>query len=192
MKLRLIFYTVILLLPVVSCSEKEQNINEEIVAQNVKTGNPIEGSVPKVPLNECIQNALYYLDNTEINSYDSIDTHYFHEVLGYKNQKALDMEKRLQMLKHSIMIDTSNNLGTAQREEIENDIENLRYELYSHEKEVIGFVFIHTYSIKQDTLSAIIVMTKNCSSSQAIPVNAIKDIDPSDYSYKVQQIESSI
>lgn len=192
MKLRHIFYTVIFLLPMVSCTEKEQNSKEKEVIKNVNNDNVAENILPKVPLSECIQNALYYLDNTEINTYDSIDTHYFHEVLGYKNERALEMEKRMQTLKHSIMIDTANNLGTVQREEIELEIENVRYELYSYEKAVIGYVFIHTYSIKEDTLSAIIVMTKNCSSSEAIPVNAIKDIDPSDFSYQVQQIESNL
>jgi len=192
MKLRLFFYTVILLFSAVSCSEKNQDSEEEIVAQNIKADSQNGSQVPDVPLNECIHNALYYLNNTEINTYDSIDTHYFHEVLGYTNKKAIEMEKRLNMLKHSVMIDTLNNLGTVQRNEIELDIKNLRNELYTHEKEVIGFVFIHTYSIKQDTLSAIIVMTKNCSSSEAFPVNAIKDIDPSDFSYRVQQIQSSI
>ena len=192
MKLRLLFYTVTLLLLAVNCSEKQQNNEEEIVPQSVKIEKPLNNYLPDVPLNECIHNALYYLGNTEINSYDSIDTHYFHEVLGYKNKKALEMEKRVQMLKHSIVIDTLNNLDTAKREEIELNLENLRHELYSFEKEVIGFVFIHTYSIKLDTLSAIIIMTKNCSSSQAIPVNAIKDIDPSHYAYKIQQIETSI
>ena len=192
MKLHLIFYTFILLLLAVNCSEKQQHIEEETVPQKVKGDKPLNNYAPDVPLNECIHNALYYLENTEINTYDSIDTHYFHEVLGYKNKKAVEMEKRVKMLKNLIMIDTLSNIGKAERKEIELDLENLRNNLYSIEKEVIGFVFIHTYSIKLDTLSAIIIMTKNCSNSQAIPVNAIKDIDPSQFSYQIQQIETSI
>jgi len=192
MTLRFIFYTVTLLLLAANCSGKQQNIEEEIAPQSLKIEKALNNYLPDVSLNECIHNALYYLGNTEINTYDSIDTHYFHEVLGYKDKKAVEMEKRVQILKHSIIIDTLNNLGTAEREEIELDLENLRHDLYSFEKEVIGFVFIHTYSIKLDTLSAIIIMTKNCSSAQAIPVNAIKDIDPSHYAYKIQQIETSI
>lgn len=192
MKLRSISYTLILLFLAVSCSEKQQRIEEEIVPKSDKNDKPLNHYLPDVPLNECIHNALYYLESTEINTYDSIDTQYFHEVLGYKNKNAVEMEKRLQMLKQSIITDTTNSLDAAEREEIEIDIENLRHDLYSFEKEVIGFVFIHTYSIKLDTLSAIIIMTKNCSSSQAVPVNAIKDIDPSNFAYQIQQIETSI
>tara|TARA_B110000285_G_C14805863_1_gene459653 strand:+ start:90 stop:635 length:546 start_codon:yes stop_codon:yes gene_type:complete len=179
----------ILLLLSVNCSEKKQHIEQEIVHQSDK---PLNNYLPDVPLNECIHSALYYLESTEINTYDSIDTQYFHEVLGYKNKKAVEMEKRVQILKHSIIIDTIHNLDAADREEIELDIENLRHDLYSFEKEVIGFVFIHTYSIKLDTLSAIIIMTKDCSNSQAIPVNAIKDIEPSNFAYQIQQIGTSI
>ena len=118
MKLWLLFYTVSLLLLAANCSEKQQNNEEEIVPQSVKIEKPLNNYLPDVPLNECIHNALYYLGNTEINSYDNIDT----------------------LLPWSVRV---------QRQ-------------------------------------------KNYSNSHAIPVNAVKDIDPSHYAYKIQQIETSI
>ena len=84
-KLRLIFHTVTLMLLAVNCSEKQQHPEEEIVPQIDKKDKPLNNYSPDITLNQCIHNALYYLESTEINTYDSIDTQYFHEVLGYKN-----------------------------------------------------------------------------------------------------------
>ena len=127
----------------VNCSEKQQHPIEEIVPQIDKKDKPLNNYSPDIALNECIHNALYYLGSTEINTYDSIDTQYFHEVLGYKNKNAVEMEKRLQMLKQSIITDTLSNYGTAEREEIKLDLENISQDLYSFKKEVVGYVSIN-------------------------------------------------
>lgn len=190
MKITLFFNTILFLLFLTSCSDKEEK--RESLTQEQSTDKKNKKTNYDVSLTDCIHNALYYLDNTDINHYDSIDTHYFHEVLGYTNKDALKMEKDIQLMKQTILLDTLNNLSRITKDEYQLEIDELRQELFSYEKEIIGFVFIHTYTINQDTLSAIIVMNKNCSSSQAIPVNAIKDIDPSDYSYRVETIENNL
>ena len=161
-------------------TEKEEN-KEKIQQENTSLNLGFS-------ISECIQHALYYMENTDIQSYDSLDTRYFHEIMGYRLQDAKDLENKILSIKQNISADTLGNIPSFMKDEMQLQIDSLRNQLNYYDKEVIGYVFVHTYTSDSDTLSAIILMNTNCSSSHAIPIKTITDINPDDYVYRVNQI----
>ena len=59
-----------------ACGNSSTNPN----GKNDKASGDNNG-IPAVSTVECIKNAIYYLPDVEINTYDSLDTRHFHQVL---------------------------------------------------------------------------------------------------------------
>lgn len=176
----------ILLLFLSSCKDTNSDISNEPIDKEIKVQSKLSVNFS---IGDCIHNALYYLDNTDIKTYDSLDTRYFHEILGYASKEAIGMEEKIISLKQNISLDTNNMISSIIKDEMQLQIDSLRNELNYYDKEVIGYVFVHTYTSHNDTLSAIIVMNKDCASSHAIPVKTINNINPDDYVYRVTQVD---
>lgn len=169
-----------------SCNSSTNADNEEVIAMEDSEKKNESGI--GFSTSECIRNAIYYLETTDMQTYDSLDTRYFNEIMGYRKSSAIELEDKIISIKENIANDTMNDIPAPIRDEMNLQIDSLKIELDYYKKEVIGYVFVHTYTSLSDTLSAIIVMNKNCSSTQAIPVSTVSSVNPNDYSYRIQQI----
>ncbi len=186
--MKLILTILALSIITVSCNNTKKENGDE--ANPTPESTSSTSSLPDFSLSECILNAIYHLDDTEINSYDSIATQYFHEVIGFQDSAAVAMELEMNATKSILLNDTNAILPPLTLDSLKYRVTELKQELSRYDKGVIGFVFVHTYRMASDTASAIILMNMNCSKSEAIPVKTIKDVNPEDYSTKIQQIEN--
>ncbi len=145
-------------------------------------------SIPEFNLNNCLEEALTKDSIVNMQTYDSLDTRYMHEILDYTDQMAMELAKDLELQKKILLSDSiSNNAELTDLKQYE--ITQLEQELAKFGKEVVGYVFVHTFLSNSDTLSRIIVMDNECKISKAIPIRAIKDINPNDYLRKIRKIE---
>lgn len=138
-------------------------------------------------IKNCMNNILYYDLNIDLNQYDSIGTYYFHEIMDYQEDEAIQLFDQIQAVKEKLKKAESDD----QRLALEQRKDSLRMELSRYKSEVTGHVFVHTFLNKGDTLSMIFIMDNDCNYSEAVPVNTIYDPDPDDFTRKVRKIETS-
>jgi hypothetical protein len=134
----------------------------------------------KADIGECMRKTLHY-HTVDMHSYDSLATQYFHEIKDYTGSKAKKLYKRILNKKHLVNSDSIRLNNPDEVHLLQYQIDSLQHLISKFEKEVVGYVFVHTFQSEQDTLSMIIVMDNKCDMSEAIPIKAIKDIDPDDY-----------
>jgi len=169
-----------------SCSSKKKDDKKVRNDTNISQSdveNKSNKEKIKVSLTECTKNAVYYLDEVDITTYDSVTTQYFHEVMDYTTEEALELQKEIESLKSFMESNVEN----------ENDsIVELYYKkktgLSKFKKEITGYVYVHTFLNNSDTLSALILANANCTKATAIKVRTISDIDPSLYASQIRKI----
>jgi hypothetical protein len=140
-------------------------------------------------INNCLRTTLSYKLQIEPRDYDSIATYYFHEIRDYAD-KAIRTKNRTLKLLQANLRDSLTILKEDRAKSLEGQIDIMQQDINSHTKEVIGFVFVHTFRIKEkDTMSAIYVMDQNCGFKELIKVKAISDPNPEDYIESIRSIE---
>ena len=97
--------------------------------------------------------------------------------------------KWIEKLKYILEVDGSSNYTNEELDSIITKAHNLKYELVRYEKQPIGFVFVHTFLNKKDTMSAIILANSDLSKSEAIRIRTITDIEPNYFKQKIRNIE---
>lgn len=140
-------------------------------------------------INNCLRTTLSYKLQIEPRDYDSIATYYFHEIRDYEDKSVRSKSQSLKTLQANLR-DSMTILSSARSKELEGKIDILQQEINSYNKEVIGYVFVHTFRIKEkDTMSAIYVMDQKCGFKELIKVKAISDPNPEDYIESIRSIE---
>ena len=140
-------------------------------------------------INNCLRTTLSYKLQVEPHDYDSIATYYFHEIRDYEDKAIREKNGLLKRLQATVK-DSLTLFKPERLKSLEGKIDILQQEVNSYTKEVIGFVFVHTFCIKQkDTLSAIYVMDQNCGFKEIIKVKVISDPNPEDYIESIRSIE---
>jgi hypothetical protein len=173
---------------VTSCrntSNKPSSNNHSSTAQDT-VENVTHLKVDEFALVEPTKKIIYYMSEVDITTYDSIATNYFHAVMDYTDSTAIQKETNLNYLQGQMNSDT---ITSVEKEVISNEITELTIDLLQYEKVVTGYVFVHTFLNKGDTLSAIIVTNANMSKGEAYPVNKVTYIEPSEYTNNVRRIE---
>lgn len=141
---------------------------------------------------ECIDKVLYYKLETTGENYDSISTDYFNEVIDYEDSIALAIQDTVWMLestRFSYLSDYELEGSQEMADSLNLIIDDLKKQLKAYQKAVVGYVFVHTFSVSQDTMSMIFIMDKDCSKSDAIPVKTVEDIDPDDFRVGIQDLQ---
>ena len=140
-------------------------------------------------ISNCLTTTLSYKLQIEPRDYDSIATYYFHEIRDYIDIKIRKKNQRLRRLKEWYK-DSSMVTPEIRLKEIEKEIDVLQQDVNRYYREVIGYVFVHSFRIKEkDTMSAIFVMDQNCSFKELIKVKVITDPNPDDYIESIRSIE---
>jgi hypothetical protein len=140
-------------------------------------------------INNCLRTTLSYKLQVEPRDYDSIATYYFHEIRDYTDPEVRERYRKLKRLKEN-MRDSLTLLSDARSKKLEGEIDILQQDINAYHKEVIGYLFVHSFRIKEkDTLSAIFVMDQNCGYKELIKVKVISDPDPEDYIESIRSIE---
>lgn len=121
--------------------------------------NPKEdpGKFKKVNLNDCIKRIVYIEHKTDVEKYDSVSTHYFHEFEEYIEPEAIRLNKELEGIKTLLSMKDLADPSPYYRK-----MDSLRNELSPYHKFVVGYAFVHTFFDGKDTLSAIFVMDTMC------------------------------
>ncbi len=183
--------TILIISFLYSCSSNERV--EKLHEDNVTNHQTEELKAPsnnkiQISLAECTKNAVYYLDEVDITTYDSVTTQYFHEVLDYTLDEAIQLEKETELLKQYInKTDFQKQTGNESDSIIDLYYRN-KNALSKYKKEVTGYVYVHTFINNTDTLSALILANANCTKATAIKVRTISDIDPSMYASQIRKI----
>lgn len=131
------------------------NSSNEKSAHSKKSKNQTQ--LVNVPANECVKRIIYFELQCDMEKYDSLSTHYFHELKDYIEPEAILLAKKIDSLKKFIH---SKELDNAAPFYIE--IDSLKAELSPYHQFVIGYAFVHTFYDGKDTLSAIFVMDTAC------------------------------
>lgn len=142
--------------------------------------------VEDLALIEPIKKIIYYLNDVDITTYDSITTQYFHAVVDYTDTIAINLKQDQDFFQAVVDSDTVSN------QELDFYYEKLiatNSQLAKYNKEVIGYVFVHTFMNKGDTMSAIILTNASMTKGQAIPVKKITDIEPDLFTSSIRKIE---
>lgn len=171
------------------CDTKNKEVHEE---KNKTEVNPVENleiNISEEQLEECINKGIYYLNEVDVSTYKKINTQYFHQVIDYIDTTAQEIEKEFEKLNYILEVDGSHLYSNEQLDSIIFKANTLKKELIKFEKSVVGFVFLHTFLNKQDTISAIIIANADCSKSEAIKVITLTDIEPNYYKQKIRNIE---
>lgn len=134
---------------------------------------------------EPIKKFIYYMNEVDISTYDSISTQYFHEVLDYTDSVAIALDKKREKLQVLLNMDTT----AFEKELATEEIADISMQLNQYQKEVTGYVFVHTFLNKGDTLSAIIITNADMSKGQAHPVATVSSIEPTAFTNDVRQID---
>lgn len=133
---------------------------------------------------ECIDKVLYYKLEATSENYDSISISYFNEVMDYEDSLALAIQDEMWILegmRFSYLSDYEIEGNQERADSLNIVIDKLKKELKAYRKTVVGYVFVHTFTIEQDTMSMIFLMDKNCSQSDAIPIKTVEELDPDDF-----------
>lgn len=170
-----------------SCKGNNSNPNNSNKnTLKTESNSDLKVHVEDLALIEPIKKIIYYLNDVDITTYDSISTQYFHAVMDYTDTVAIQLEQDQQYFQDIIDSDTIN------KEELDSYYEKListNSQLLKFKKEVIGYVFVHTFMNKGDTMSAIILTNSSMTKGQAIPVKKITDIEPDLFTSSIRKIE---
>lgn len=144
------------------------------------------GDTDQAPVDytECVKKAIYYKLKTDETEYDSISTSYFKEIEDYTDSSTIKMQEALwekETLFNQFWSTNSDSDSSNMHIVLENEIDSLKKELKSIEKEIVGYVFVHTFSIGKDTSSMIFIIDDRCEKWDAIPIKTIKDIEPNSF-----------
>jgi len=140
-------------------------------------------------INNCLRTTLSYKMQVEPRDYDSLATYYFHEIRDYTDPDVRSKNNLLKTYKQTLK-DSASLLSEKRQKVLEGEIDILQQEINSHLREVIGYVFVHSFIIKEkDTMSAIFVMDQNCGFKEFIKVKVISDPNPEDYVESIRSIE---
>lgn len=183
----LYFSAVVLSLYNTSCKSNNSNQNQDnkkltTTENNSDSNNKVED----IALVEPVKKIIYYLSDVDITTYDSISTQYFHAVVDYTDTIAIKLKQDQDFFQAVIDSDTVSN------QELDLYYEKLiatNSQLAKYHKEVIGYVFVHTFMNKGDTMSAIILTNSSMTKGQAIPVKKITDIEPDLFTSSIRKIE---
>ncbi len=171
-----------------SCESKTNNVTKD-KSEKVNTEDVLEIDIPEEQLEECIKKGIYYINEVEVSTYKKINTQYFHQVIDYIDTTAQEIEREFEKLNYILEVDGSHLYSNEQLDSIITKANELKKELLKYEKSVVGFVFLHTFLNKQDTISAIIIANADCSKSEAIKVKTLTEIEPNYYKQKIRNIE---
>lgn len=119
--------------------------------------NSKEKNLKAVSVNECIKRIIYFELQTNMEKYDSLSTHYFHELKDYIEPEAIYLSKKIDSLKKIIHTKELDNAAPYYLE-----IDSLKAELSPYNQFVIGYAFVHTFYDGKDTISGIFVMDTLC------------------------------
>lgn len=172
-----------------ACGGSQSDLKES----SSSTGSPEDIKPPKEvdyeAINNCLHSTLSYKMQLEPKDYDSIATYYFHEIRDYEDKEIRKKNQHLQRLKQWYK-DSASIAPATRAKEIEKEIDVLQQEVNRYFREIIGYVFVHSFVAKQkDTISAIFVMDYKCSYKELIKVKVITDPNPDDYIETIRSIE---
>lgn len=139
----------------------------------------------KIALNDCIKRIIYIEHKTDVDKYDSISCHYFHELEEYIEPEAIAMNKELDSLKKVLSYKEMEDASSYYRK-----MDSLRAELSPYHKFVVGYAFVHTFFDGKDTVSAIFVMDTLCGFGEMTLIKDKIKVDPIDnttYSGKIKK-----
>lgn len=183
------FISIVFLL--VSCGGNSDEKHDDKKISSVKPENidfSYRGPDYKL-ISNCLRTTLSYKLQIEPRDYDSIATYYFHEIRDYTNPEIKAKSILLKTLKQNHK-DSIELLTKERNAKLEAQIDILQQELNVHFKDVIGYVFVHSFTLKEkDTVSAIFVMDQNCGYKELIKVKVITDPNPEDYVESIRGIQ---
>lgn len=171
-----------------NCESKSKDIPTDKSKDVIQT-ELLDINMTEEELEDCIKKGIYYLNEIDVSTYQKINTQYFHQVIDYTDTIAQEIEKEYEKLSYILEVDGSYLYSNIQLDSIINKANVLKKELLKYEKSVVGFVFLHTFLNKQDTISAIIIANADCSKSEAIKVKTLTEIEPNYYKQKIRSIE---
>ena len=144
-------------------------------------------------LEPCIKKELYYDTRIDMDSYQSLGTQYFHGIEDYTSKNAHKLERdllkrrryldqKLRLVGDDELLEVVDSLQQEERELIVAEMDSIKQELAPYRKEVVGYVFIHTFLSAGDTHSVIFLMDTRCVHTEAISVRTIpQELDPEKY-----------
>lgn len=167
-----------------SCSsEHKPDKPDETTTKVYKRGN----------LGPCIAKELYYDTSIDMDTYEAISIQYFREIKDYTSkraQKILDdinyrllyLDTHLAMKGDEYLLEFEDSLQYEESVIINEEIDSLQELISPYRKEVVGYVFVHTFKTANDTQSVIFLMDTKCITAEAIPIHTVpQDINPDDY-----------
>ncbi|MFN3916631.1 MAG: hypothetical protein ACK4K0_02715 [Flavobacteriales bacterium] len=136
-------------------------------------------NAPELPehvlINDCIKQAIYFEYKNQ--NYDSVDTKYFQLLEDYSNEDAIELSTLLKYYNKQLPT-------LSDSTELKNIIykcDSIKQELSRYSKELVGYVFVHSFQINKKLNSAIFLIDKACRWSEMIPVKAISKFDSEDF-----------
>jgi hypothetical protein len=137
----------------------------------------------------CISKALYVWDEVDLNTYDSIGSYYFEEVKDYMDEEAFVVIQNIKSIEEELLTIPAKHKKKI--ESLNEELSRLKLALSKFEKEVTGYLFIHTFVNKSDTLSAIIIINEDGTNAQAVPVKTINDVKVDAYAADVKKLNEN-
>jgi hypothetical protein len=128
-----------------------------------------------VLINDCIKQAVYFEYKSQ--QYDSLDTQYFQVLEDYNDEDAIELSSLLKFYNKQL-------ITISDSVQLKNTIfkcDSLKQELSRYSKELVGYVFVHTFKVDEKLSSAIFLIDKSCRWSEIIPVRAISELDSEDF-----------
>lgn len=174
-----------------SCgSKKNENTSSEISKnKTVSTENKkCTFDHCEIDFVECIKKALYVINDVDLTTYDSVASFYFEEVLDYVDENAVYIYNEIKSTEQELA-------STASKHKVKIDslqfrLKDLKTNLMTFEKERTGFVFIHTFLNKKDTMSAIIMINEDGTNSEAVIVKTVMPVDVDVYASDVKKLNT--
>lgn len=172
-----------------SCSSKKiepEPSNKEVSIETVEEIKECTFGHCEIDFEECIKKALYVINDVDLNTYDSIASFYFEEVLDYVDENAIYIFNEIKTSEQELATTASKHKDKI--DSLQFRIKELKTNLMTFEKERTGFVFIHTFLNKQDTLSAIVLINEDGTNSEAVLVKTIMPVDINAYTNDVKKL----
>jgi hypothetical protein len=167
-------------------AEEDNTITTEPVIEDELSNFPVEnlGAIPS--LLNCTKKALYDIKDIDISTYDSISSQYFQEVLDYEDVEAKFIENEISKLEYNLNSDAIEFYSDVQVDSIINRLNQLKTDILSYDKILSGYVYVHTFANKKDTMSAIIITNRDGSDAEAIQVKTVNELNPDNYRSRIR------
>ena len=176
LNIRHLYFTVVVF--VISCGSSETRSGEARLKKDPT-------NLKKISLGSCIKSIVAIKNQTDAHKYDSLSTHYFHELKDYVEPEAILLSKKIDSLNKM-----KDSLKSDNVEKIYRQLDSLKAELSPFHKFVVGYAFVHTFFDGEDTLSAIFVMDTLCGFGEMTVVKEKIITDPitnDEYSGKIKK-----